>query len=46
MSMRYFLSLLYLIISTLSLAQSKYVYAEIPDSLKENADYIVWGRFA
>jgi transglutaminase-like putative cysteine protease len=40
--MKYLLLVLVLCFNFQVFAQSKYVYSEIPDSLKENADYIVW----
>ncbi len=40
--MKYFLVFIYIITCFGALAQTKYIYADVPDSLKENADYIVW----
>ena len=40
--MKYLLIIISVAINALSFSQAKYVYDEVPDSLKKNADYVVW----
>jgi len=40
--MKYLFLIIGIAIGTVLFSQSKYVYADIPDSLKKNADYVVW----